>query len=659
MLESALFSTAVALALKTTAILAAARIATWLLRRNSASARHQVWTAACAAALLLPLLSVSLPAWRPAATAAIAPVFFEVTTTASATVATQPAASAASSTPASSRTPWRPDLRGSILSLWIVGCFLTTLPLARAALRLRRQRRDAGPSPYSGLAADLAAELELHRPIDILETPAGTMPMTQGTLRPAVFLPADARHWTEDRRRMVLLHELAHVRRADAATQLLTRAMLTLNWWNPLAWTAWRETLKERERAADDLVLHTGARASEYAENLLEIARHFQKAPLASAAVCMARPAQLEGRLLAILDATTNRSTGNRTFAAANVLVAIALVAPLAALHAQQAAPKPNPDVDATIRAAQAQQNPDIADQPAQAFADKRDFDTARALLDTAAGIRAGVSGTGSVNYGLGLIKIADLEARRHNTSEAVAFYSKAVQVLGDRPEAAPAFIYLGVRSLTTKSYDQAATYFQTAQALKSPQAGTAAMWMGVLKERQNDPSGAESMYQAALGLQGSDSPEAATTMQLYSLFLTRRGRTAEAQTMSDRAGAQIKSKPGQPVFRGTAPPPAQSPTTAAAVRPGNGVGQPRLVFKQEPTYSDEARIAKLQGSVRLSLVVAADGTPTNIQVVGPLGLGLDQAAVDAVSSWVFKPGTKDGLPVPVMASVEVNFRLL
>src|SRR6202040_2887706 len=125
----------------------------------------------------------------------------------------------------------------------------------------------------SALASDLANDLQIHRRVSVLETSEGTMPMTHGTLRPVVFLPADARRWTADRRRMVLLHELAHVRRADAATQLLARAALTLNWWNPLAWAAWRESLKERERAADDLVLRSGARASDYAENLLEIAR--------------------------------------------------------------------------------------------------------------------------------------------------------------------------------------------------------------------------------------------------------------------------------------------------------------------------------------------------------------------------------------------------
>ena len=80
--------------------------------------------------------------------------------------------------------------------------------------------------------------------------------MTFDLLRPAVLLPSDSAGWPDSRRRAVLLHELAHVRRGDAATQLLARVALAFHWGNPLAWTAWGEFLKERERAADDLALN-------------------------------------------------------------------------------------------------------------------------------------------------------------------------------------------------------------------------------------------------------------------------------------------------------------------------------------------------------------------------------------------------------------------
>ncbi len=98
------------------------------------------------------------------------------------------------------------------------------------------------------------------------------MPMTFGVLKPVVFMPADAAEWSDERRRLVLQHELAHIERGDSATHLMARCALSLLWWHPLAWKAWREFLKERESAADDLVLSAGARASDYASLLLDIA---------------------------------------------------------------------------------------------------------------------------------------------------------------------------------------------------------------------------------------------------------------------------------------------------------------------------------------------------------------------------------------------------
>ena len=139
------------------------------------------------------------------------------------------------------------------------------------------------------------------------------MPMTFGVFRPTVLLPAGASEWSPERLRVVLLHELAHVRRGDVAMHLLARTALALYWWNPLAWFAWREFLKERERATDDLVLHAGARASDYAGHLLEVARTLQPAPATAwAAIAMARRSELEGRLVAILDSGVNRRPSGR-----------------------------------------------------------------------------------------------------------------------------------------------------------------------------------------------------------------------------------------------------------------------------------------------------------------------------------------------------------
>jgi TonB family protein len=95
------------------------------------------------------------------------------------------------------------------------------------------------------------------------------------------------------------------------------------------------------------------------------------------------------------------------------------------------------------------------------------------------------------------------------------------------------------------------------------------------------------------------------------------------------------------------------------AYRPGGGVSAPELLVKTQPEYSEEARKAKFSGTVMLSIVVDEHGIPREIKVVRPLGLGLDEKAVEAVSHWRFRPGMKGGRPVPTSATVEVSFRLL
>lgn len=90
----------------------------------------------------------------------------------------------------------------------------------------------------------------------------------------------------------------------------------------------------------------------------------------------------------------------------------------------------------------------------------------------------------------------------------------------------------------------------------------------------------------------------------------------------------------------------------------GGGVTAPIPIYKPEPPYSEEARKAKHQGVVVLYIVVDSAGNVTEIRVVRPLGLGLDEKAVDTVRTWKFKPGMRNSVPVPVRVLVEVQFRL-
>jgi TonB family protein len=689
---SAWFSILVGAAVKSSVVLGCAWLAAIALRGRSAASRHLVWTAAAAAVLALPLLTVALPVLRVPVSTVVLPAntgfVFRAIGIASADDSSVPATTAVSPSDPLPASPARPGLRRWLLLLWATGSAVSFLKMLLSYLALWRTRRSATPLDDSGLADNLGHCLGIAHPVPVFETASGGMPMTFGFLRPAVFLPADCQAWSEERRRVVLLHELAHVRRGDAATHLLARTALSLNWWNPLAWYAWREFLKERERAADDLVLRAGARASDYASHLLEVARAFHTGSLRSAAaVAMARPSQLEGRLLAILDSRVNRTPirGAATPALIAILAALC-VAPFAAVRAQeQPAQTIPPDVDATIRAANSQKNHEILEHAAAAYERVRNYDTAQTLLESALAIRGEVAGQQSATYAAGLVKLGDLEAKRNHAAEAISFYAKAV-ALGDRPEVAPALVYLGIRAYGKRDYPQSIDLLQRAINTdpNGPQAGPALTWMAAVREaqagapgtidtttvqfrtttayntntQQYDPLTApetESLLKRALAAEAPDSTDTAVTLELYARFLRSQGRNAEAEPLANRAAEIRKQRvAADPYLNG-----GVAPTGSAAVRVGGDVTAPVVLSKTDPQYTEEARAVKFQGTVLLAVEVGTDGLAHNVRVARSLGLGLDEKAIEAISQWRFKPGTKNGEPVNVNAMIEVNFRLL
>jgi TonB family protein len=654
--EAVWFAFLWSLALKGTAVLCAAYLAAFALRHRSAAARHLVWTAAFAALLALPLLSVSLPSLRIPGAAAILPdasnLVFRATATATAGDAS-PQAQLAMQTQQTAQPGSRNQNNWPLwlMLCWLGGSLVVLGQMLFAYLGMARQRSSA-PS-----FLDIHALCEIPPGVLALESARGSMPMTFGVLQPVVFMPADAAEWSDDRRRLVLQHELAHIERGDSATHLMARCALSLLWWHPLAWKAWREFLKERESAADDLVLSAGARASDYASLLLDIARSMQsRNAVAWAGVAMARPSQLEGRLLAILDARVSRKSTRRASALAAAAAAIALCAPIAALKAQAPQTQIPPDVDATIRAAYAQKNHDIVDSAAAAFVSAKNYAVAEKLLEAGLEIRATTSGQQSKEYAAGLVKLGDLEAKHGKPVDAIGFYKKAVAI-GDTPEVANALIYLGTHTNTKVDMAAAMDYFQRAVAVASTpkESGRALTWLA--NAESSDPSmasQAEAHFRTAIAQQDPTSTEESISLDLLARFLDERDRGDEAKELRARSGAIVKAQMSELQASSHA---AYSEVFKANV--AQGTTPPKLLKKVEPEYNEDARAAKYQGTVVLQVVIGPDGFAHNIQVVRSLGLGLDQKAAEAVTQWQFSPGMKDGSPVPVAATVEVNFRLL
>ncbi len=150
----------------------------------------------------------------------------------------------------------------------------------------------------------------------------------------------------------------------------------------------------------------------------------------------------------------------------------------------------------------------------------------------------------------------------------------------------------------------------------------------------------------------GASEPTATdVTRAMTAIFLAPGEELTDAVPIFWRKWLDPKSAPAN-----NAAQPQQGPKPTYRV--GKGVLPPRVKYDPDPAYSNVAREVKYQGTVILWLVLGADGSPRNIRIAKPLGMGLDEEAVRAVSGWKFDPATKDGTPVPVMINVEVNFRL-
>ncbi|MHB8519983.1 MAG: M56 family metallopeptidase [Limisphaerales bacterium] len=193
--------------------------------------------------------------------------------------------------------------------VWGVGVVLVLLSVVVRQIRLRKfphKGQLLRSADWTVLLEKACETLRLRRDVILLQTSENVIPLTWGWWRPVVLLPADAEHWPQERRRIVLLHELAHVKRWDCLTQLAASVVCAFYWFNPLVWLAVRRMGIERERACDDLVLSGGCKASEYAGHLVEIAGRFPRVPQV-AAIAMARPSGLEQRIAAIVDTSRAR----------------------------------------------------------------------------------------------------------------------------------------------------------------------------------------------------------------------------------------------------------------------------------------------------------------------------------------------------------------
>jgi beta-lactamase regulating signal transducer with metallopeptidase domain len=235
----------------------------------------------------------------------------------------------------------------ALLPIWIAGALFFFMRWRLNAMRLAGLVRRAAvltSSDWNAQVRNLAGGMGIERHVALLLSEEIEVPITTGTLFPKIILSLDYPEWSPLRRKAILHHELAHIKRLDAFTQGLAHVVAALYWFHPVVWLMVRAMRAERERACDDQVLAAGTKASDYAHELLDIVSGLREPELA-AALAMARKSQLEGRVLAVLNPALPRKGVSWKVALGIAALTLAIVLPVAALRPapQAATPAPAP----------------------------------------------------------------------------------------------------------------------------------------------------------------------------------------------------------------------------------------------------------------------------------------------------------------------------
>jgi HEAT repeat protein/beta-lactamase regulating signal transducer with metallopeptidase domain len=338
------------LAFKSALLLSAAALVCALAPRAPAAHRHFVWTLAVFGVLALPLLTAA--PWRlpvlpqRAAFVSRAELAQPRGERASRLDPVDPARVARREAPAAEPIAPAPDgarwwSAGNVtpaqvaLAVYLAGvslCLLRLLGSAVALRRIMREARDVYDDDWIDALEPALRQLDVDADVRLVASNRAAMPMTFGALKPVVVLPGNADAWTPELRRVVLLHELAHVRRRDMLVNVAAQLACAVYWFNPLMWAAARRLRHEAERAADDLVLTAGAAPSRYAAHLLDMVQAVLARRAPALALPMAQRSAFEGRVLAILAPGVARGTLTRRGVVAGSMVALLVALPLAAL---------------------------------------------------------------------------------------------------------------------------------------------------------------------------------------------------------------------------------------------------------------------------------------------------------------------------------------
>jgi carboxyl-terminal processing protease len=343
-------------ALKGSVVLVGVLLLRFVCRRSAAAFRHLLWLLGFVGLAVLPVLSSLLPGWDairvtpgvdagrplPALLLAMREPTSAISTEQSIPMARTQDSRLLERLAVPSELSQPPVARGwtgesTLVILWLLGGIVVLLPMGGGMLSLWLLRRQATPV-RDGLAPtilqELAGRLGLRRPVRLLQSTRRSMPMTWGAWRPILLLPAEAVSWPPPRLRLVLIHELTHIRRWDCLTQTAVHLLRALYWPNPLVWLAVRRLRTEQERSCDDAVLNAGTDPADYAESLLVITCSLpRRVWVTSVALAMSSSRAIERRVRAILDGSRPRQSPSGYVTGLAAVGFTALLLPLASAH--------------------------------------------------------------------------------------------------------------------------------------------------------------------------------------------------------------------------------------------------------------------------------------------------------------------------------------
>ena len=608
-------TTAVAVIVDVSVVMALALLVCCALRRRPAALRHLILAASLVAAAVAPALEATLPQWD-------LPLLAGASVTTSSLTLESELASGAEAEPVAAVPAPRLTWTAVFAAVWGIGALVVLAGLFAGVVRLLAMTRRCQPvrsRAWRERTAALSIQNRLVRPVAVLECPDRALLLTWGVFQPRIIVPADAASWTDDRIDVVLAHELAHIVRRDWALQILAEIVRAVYWFNPLVWITCRRLRDESEQACDDAVLRRGLSPVEYSTHLLAIARQMLVSGRGwASAPAVADPSTLERRIAGMLNETRNRAPLTRTAGVLTTLGMLAAAMPVAAVTLTERFEPP--PISANLDRDLARVEPALA-PPAVVVPPPpvRRAPRAAAAAATPAQQRPG-SVTGTLRDASGGM----LPGVQVTLTDAVS--GKGPSTVSDDTGA------FRFRDVAPASY-----------RLEARLPGFATLLIELAVASGED-------VQRSLTLRVGSLTETVTVTCVSGAAGAARNATVLA--FEERSATpRLFTVPRTWSFgqaRGQAPP-AQLP-----VRIGGQIAAPRQTKKVQPVCPSTP--IGSGGAVILEATLGITGLITDVKVLrsSPGRPDIDQSAIDAIRQWEYTPTRLNNVPVPVIMTVTV-----